>query len=166
ETAGTSTSLTDYESSIACTGSNSASSSDSGPLSVGPLAAGAVVDCTITNKRKPQVKVTKSLLPTNDPGKFNLQINGTTDKADAGNGVNTGSVNVDVSLNLPVAHTAGTSTSLTDYESSIACTGSSSASSSDSGPLSLGQLAAGAVVDCTITNKRKPQVKVTKSLQP
>src|SRR5256885_15634894 len=90
ETAGTSTSLTDYESSIACTGSNSASSSDSGPLSVGPLAAGAVVDCTITNKRKPQVRVTKNLVPNSDPGKFNLQINGTTEKAEDRNGDKTG----------------------------------------------------------------------------
>ncbi|MDH4341353.1 MAG: hypothetical protein OEW47_13440, partial [Thermoleophilia bacterium] len=36
------------------------------------------VKCTYVNKRKPQVKVVKVTDPTNDAGKFNLQINGTT----------------------------------------------------------------------------------------
>ena len=67
--------------SIECTGDSSASSSNSGPLSLGTLAAGDVVDCTITNKRKPRVTVTKQLVPSGDGGLFDLQVNGTT-KAD------------------------------------------------------------------------------------
>ena len=167
ETAGTGTNLSNYESSIACSGASTVSSSNAGPLALGPLAAGAVVDCTITNKRKPQVKVTKQLQPAlGDPGKFNLQINGATEQPDAGDGGTTGYVNVEVGSNPTVGETAGTGTNLSNYESSIACSGASTVSSSNAGPLALGPLAAGAVVDCTITNKRKPQVKVTKQLQP
>ena len=75
-------------------------------------------------------------------------------------------MNVAVGSNPTVGELAGTGTDLGDYESSIECSGDSSATSSDAGPLSLGDLAAGAVVDCTITNKRKPRVKVTKDLYP
>ena len=125
-----------------------------------------MVDCTITNKRKPRVTVTKDLVPSADGGLFDLQVNGSTKADDVGDAGTTGSVNVAVGSNPTVGELAGTGTTLADYESSIECTGDSSASSSDSGPLSLGTLAAGDVVDCTITNKRKPRVKVTKDLVP
>ena len=166
ELAGAGTTLADYASSIECTGDSSASSSDSGPLSVGMLAAGDVVDCTITNTRKPRVTVTKDLVPSGDGGLFDLQVNGATKADDVGDAGTTGSVNVPVGSNPTVGEVAGAGTNLNDYESSIACTGDSSASSSDSGPLSLGTLAAGDVVDCMITNTRKPRVKVTKDLVP
>ena len=166
EVAGAGTSLGDYESSIACTGDSSASSSNSGPLSVGTLAAGDVVDCTITNTRKARVKVTKDLVPSGDGGLFDLQVNGLTQADDVGDAGTTGYVNVAVGSNPTVGELAGAGTSLGDYESSIECTGDSSASSSSSGPLSVGVLAAGDVVDCTITNKRKPRVTVTKDLVP
>ena len=166
ELAGAGTNLDDYESSIECTGDSSASSSDSGPLSLGTLAAGGVVDCTITNTRKPRVTVTKELVPSGDGGLFDLQVNGTTKADDVGDGGTTGSVNVAVGSNPTVGELAGAGTTLNDYESSIECTGDSSASSSDSGPLSVGVLAAGDVVDCTITNTRKARVTVTKDLVP
>src|SRR6185503_1643428 len=151
ELAGTGTDLGDYESSIACSGDSSASSSDAGPLSLGDLAAGDVVDCTVTNKRKPRVKVTKQIVSSHsDGGLFDLQVNGSTKKADAGDGGATGYVNVAVDSNPTVGEGAGTGTTLGDYASSIACTGDSDASSSNTGPLSLGDLAAGDVVDCTI----------------
>src|SRR4029078_4392491 len=87
ELARTGTPLSDYEAAIDCTGASTASSSDSGPLSLGTLTAGQVVDCTITNKRKPRVRVTKDLFPSpGDTGKFDLRINGNTEKADAGQG--------------------------------------------------------------------------------
>ena len=82
------------------------------------------------------MKVTKALLPSGDAGKFNLQVNGTTQKANAGNGETTGFVNVANNSNPTVGELAGTSTNLSDYESSIACTGDSTATSSNSGPLS------------------------------
>ena len=92
ESGGTGTDLGDYESSIECSGDSSATSSDAGPLSLGDLAAGAVVDCTITNKRKPRVKVTKDRVRRRDNGKFDLQVNGSTEKADAQDGDSTGYV--------------------------------------------------------------------------
>ena len=166
ELAGAGTLLADYESSIECSGDSSASSSNSGPLSVGTLAAGDVVDCTITNKRKPRVTVTKDLVPSADGGLFDLQVNGSTQADDVGDGGTTGSVNVAVGSNPTVGELAGAGTTLDDYESSIECSGDSSATASNSGPLSVGTLAAGDVVDCTITNKRKPRVTVTKDLVP
>jgi uncharacterized repeat protein (TIGR01451 family) len=162
ETAGTGTSLTHYESSISC--DNGASSSNAGPLSLGTLSAGAKVTCTITNSRRPQVTVTKSLVPANDSGKFNLQVNGTTQAADVGNGGTTGAVDVAVGSNPTVGETAGTGTTLSNYESSISC--NNGASSSNAGPLSLGTLNAGDQVSCTITNSRKPEVRVLKHLVP
>jgi uncharacterized repeat protein (TIGR01451 family) len=162
EAPGTSTSLDDYESSISC--DNGASSSTAGPLSLGTLSAGAKVTCTITNSRKPQVKVTKSLIPSNDTGKFNLQVNGTTQAANVGDGGTTGFVDVVVGSNPTVGETSGSGTSLDNYGSSISC--NNGASSSNAGPLSLGTLHAGDQVSCTITNNRKPEVRVRKTLVP
>ena len=164
ELAGTGTDLTDYESSIACAGDSSASGSGTS-LAVGALTAGQQATCTITNKRKPQVKVVKALVPAADPGKFNLQVNAVTKKTDAGDTDNTGFVNVAVGSNPTVGELAGTGTDLTDYESSIACAGDSSASGSGTS-LAVGALTAGQQATCTITNKRKPQVKVVKALVP
>ena len=130
------------------------------------LAAGDVVDCTITNTRKARVKVTKDLVPSGDGGLFDLQVNGSTKADDVGDAGTTDYVNVAVGSNPTVGEVAGAGTNLDDYESSIECSGDSSASSSNSGPLSVGVLAAGDVVDCTITNTRKPRVKVTKDLVP
>jgi hypothetical protein len=150
EAAAGSTNLSDYESSISC--DNGASGSGSGPLSVGALTAGAQVTCTISNKRKPQVKVVKSLQPSSDAGRFDLLINGSS-KADAvGDGGNTGFVNVAVGSN-PTVGESGSSTDLSDYASSISCDNGASAASA--GPLALGTLNAGAKVTCTITNKRR-----------
>ena len=82
------------------------------------------MDCTVTNKRKPRVRVTKDLFPSPaDGGKFDLQINGATEKADAGDGGTTGYVNVAVGSNPSVGELAGTGTTLADYESSICVLG-------------------------------------------
>ena len=42
------------------------------------LAYGDVKSCTITNSKRPQVKVMKEVVPANDGGTFNLGINGTS----------------------------------------------------------------------------------------
>ena len=164
ELAGTGTTLADYEASIACTGDSSASSSNCGPLSLGTLGAGAAVSCTITNRRKPQVNVTKHLFPS--PWEYG-QVRPSDQRCDAeayvGDGDSTGFVNVAVgSATRPWASWPAPGPTLADYESSIACTGDSSASSSDSRPAVAGHGGGGRGVDCTITNKRKPRVKVTK----
>ena len=110
ETAGTGHRLDDYESSIACTGDSTASLLDAGPLELGELAAGDVVDCTITNTRKPRVNVTKELVPETDGGLFDLQVNEFTRKNDASHGDSTDYVNVAVGSNPTVGEIAGTGT--------------------------------------------------------
>jgi uncharacterized repeat protein (TIGR01451 family) len=162
ETADAGTTLTHYESSISC--DNGASSSSSGPLAIGTLGAGAKVTCTITNSRTPQVTVTKRVLPSDDAGRFNLQINGITKAADAGDSGTTGPVDVAVGSNPTVGETAGNGTALSDYDGSISC--DNGASGSGSGPLSVGTLHAGDRVSCVIKNSRKPEVRVLKHLVP
>ena len=60
------------------------------------------------------------LSPSNDPGRFNLQIDTTTKKADAANGDTTGKQTVSAATHS-VGETAGTASSLSDYTSAIVC---------------------------------------------
>src|SRR2546421_8244010 len=55
------TDLANYESSISC--DNNASSTSSDPQSLGMQAPAENVCCPLIDKRKPQVRVTKNLLP-------------------------------------------------------------------------------------------------------
>jgi hypothetical protein len=115
------------------------------------------------------LRVVKTLSPATDPGKFNLQIDGTTQAADVGDGGNTGQQTV-VPGTRTVGETAGTATSLTDYTSSIVCkandgAGSTVASGSGSGPLDV-PVSSGDQIACTITNTRTGQLRVIKSLSP
>ena len=108
--------------------------------------------CTITNTRKliTTLTVIKTLVPSADPGKFNLQIDGSTagTGANVGNGGTTGAVVV-----TPGAHTAGetagTATSLGDYTSIVGgdCAANGSVTLVD-----------GDNKVCTITNTRRPPV--------
>ena len=138
ETAGTGTSLTDY---VTVIGGDCAAD---GTIT---LAYGDNKTCTITNTHKPKLTVTKLLVPSNDPGKFNLLI----DSAIAGTGANvgdggtTGAQLVTVGSHT-VGETAGTGTSLTDYVTTIG--GDCAANGSIT-------LAAGDNKTCTITNTRK-----------
>ena len=56
------------------------------------LVAGDNKTCTITNTRKPTLTVTKILIPSSDPGKFNLHINGVIKARNVGDGGTTGAV--------------------------------------------------------------------------
>ena len=110
------------------------------------------VTCTVTNKRKPQVSVTKLLSPTTDPGRFDLQVNGQTKKEDAGNDGTTGFVTVDIGQ-ASVGELAGASTSLGDYDAQVACGAKGVAPAGATGfafPVDYGDQVA-----CTITNTRK-----------
>jgi hypothetical protein len=164
ETAGTATSLTDYTSSIDCraddgAGDTVASGSGAGLLDV-PVSGGDQIACTITNTRQTgQLRVLKSLSPVGDPGKFNLQIDGTTHAADVGDGGDTGLQVLDTGTHT-VGETAGTATSLTDYTSSIDCragdgTGVTVASGDGPGPLDV-PIGNGDQIACTITNVGPP----------
>jgi uncharacterized repeat protein (TIGR01451 family) len=112
----------------------------------------APISCTVTNKRKPHVTVTKLVSPASDPGRFNLVVNGVVKEANARNDGTTGVVPVQVG-DVTVAETAGTATSLDDYRAQISCG-------------AKGDAAAGATtytfaagygedIQCTITNTRK-----------
>ena len=167
EAHGTNTALSDYDSSIACSGDSDASSSDTGPLAVGDLAAGEVVDCTITNKRKAQLAVVKKLDPATDDGTFDLRIDGATKKQDASNNDGTGFHNVANGAHS-VSELNGTNSpnTLSDYESSVTCDNGDTNTPAGGTSLTTSALGYGDKVTCEITNKRKPRVKVTKDLYP
>ena len=77
----------------------------------------------ITNTRETgKLEVKKDLSPSTDPGKFNLQIDGTTDPdaTNVGDGGSTGEETLNTGDHT-VGETAGTSTDLADYQKSIEC---------------------------------------------
>ena len=147
ETAGTGTSLADYDTVI------SGACAADGTIT---LAAGQNATCTITNTKKPKLTVNKICLPPADPGLFNLRIDGTTYAANAACGGATPQVTLSAGLHT-VSETAGTGTSLADYDTAI---------SGDCAPGGTITLAAGEVKSCTITNTKKPKLTVTKVCDP
>lgn len=117
--------------------------------------AGGTVTCTFDNTKIPTLTVNKVLVPANDSGLFNLQIDSSTagTGANVGNGGTTGAVQQTIGSHT-VGETAGTSTSLSDYVSVIsgACAADGSVT-----------LAAGDNKVCTITNTRKGQLVIVKN---
>src|SRR5207244_12324727 len=73
---------------------------------------------TTTNTRKPRPTLIPYTALVRDAGKFNLQIDGQTSKADAACGTGTGAVQVGIGAHT-VGETAGTGTSLSDYTTVI-----------------------------------------------
>ena len=116
----------------------------------GTLAVGDDKTCTITNTRKTgTITVVKDLIPSTDDGRFDLRIDGSVVKADAGDGDGSGAVEVNTGTHT-VSEVAGSVGSLGNYVKGISC--------------SNGQNGAGATLDvtvtsaanitCTITNRR------------
>jgi hypothetical protein len=66
------------------------------------------------------IQVCKDLIPSNDPGLFNLQLDGVTQFADANDGDCTGNIEVAAGTHS-VGETAGTATSLSAYNMNISC---------------------------------------------
>jgi len=122
------------------------------------LAAGDNKVCTITNTRVPRLTVNKVVVPSNDTGKFNLQIDGSTagTGANVSNGGTTGAVQVTVAQHT-VSETAGTGTVLTNYTTVI---------SGDCAANGTVTLAAGDNKVCTITNTRLGRIIVDKTSHP
>src|SRR5712692_10026672 len=175
ETAGTSTSLSNYTSSISCksnagAGAVVASGSGTGPLNV-PVNSNDNILCTVSNTRNTgSLTVVKSLSPNTDPGLFNLQIDAVTKASNVGDTGTTGAVSVTPGTHT-VAETAGTSTSLSNYTSSISCksnagAGAVVASGSGTGPLSV-PVNSNDNILCTVSNTRNTgSLTVVKSLSP
>jgi len=122
------------------------------------LANGGSATCTITNTRDTgSLTVIKNLEPSNDSGRFNLEIDDEIELADAGDGGSTGAVVVDTGTHT-VGESAGTNTSLTNYASSISCVDANNenqelVAASGSGPLMV-EVAKDDNIVCTITNTR------------
>ena len=110
------------------------------------------VECTYVNKRQPQVRVVKVLDPANDPGKFDLQINGQTHADDVGNGGDTGFKQVTAGQPVTVGELAGAGTSLANYVSSVSCDSGKGGAAGTSHSFSVDF---GDQVTCTITNTLK-----------
>ena len=162
----TGTSPSDYSTSIACT-----LNEKPGPVANGKtqldatVAEGDLLACTITNRRKARVRLTKLLNPAADPGRFDLKVAGKVVKASAGNG-DSGSMQLPAGT-YRVSESAAAGTSLDDYASSIACTVNGNPGPSASGTTHLDVTVVEAdIVKCALTNKRKAQVTLTKHLVP
>ena len=93
-------------------------------------------------------------VPADDPGFFNLQVNGQT-WAIGGNGTTTGPVTIGVGEGT-VSETAGPGTDLANYDSTVACSRNGKVEVSAPGTKVDGAVAQGDVVVCTFTNTRKP----------
>ena len=172
EVAAAGTSLSNYTSQISCTRNGGTGPSGAGTLLSGiTVSASDVLVCTITNTRVGQatIELKKALSPTTDPGRFDLQVNGTTRTTNAGNGATTGAIQVPVTGTHSVGElAASTATSLANYDSQISCTRNGGPGPSGAGTSLTGiTVAANDVVVCTITNTRKTgTIEVNKVLSP
>ncbi|HEX9943512.1 MAG TPA: hypothetical protein VGG03_15980 [Thermoanaerobaculia bacterium] len=95
--------------------------------------------------QQPRLTVKKVLSPANDPGRFNLRVDGTVKASAVGNGGSTGSLVVSAGTHT-VSETAAAGTNLANYTTTIggACASNGSVT-----------VAAGQSKTCTITNVRK-----------
>jgi hypothetical protein len=152
ESAGTGTSLANYDASLSCVDKAHGGPADTdGNVQVDK---GDQWECVITNTRKVgTIKVTKKLAPVTDGGRFDLLIDGQAKASNVGDGGTTG-----VQTVLPGAHTvgeaAGTGTDLANYDSSLSCldTAHPSDPADTDGTVQVDQ---GDAWECVITNTRK-----------
>jgi uncharacterized repeat protein (TIGR01451 family) len=180
EGAGDTTNLADYTSSITCTDeTNTARKLQLASLPTNAAGPGPVdvtvpedhdIVCVITNTRNAgTLEVVKHLSPTDDPGTFDLQINGQTQKDDAVHNDTTGGVPVPSGNNtVGEVEGEGDTTNLDDYTSSITCTDetvvltrtlqgvSLPTDVAGPGPVNV-DVPAGHDIVCVITNTRKPE---------
>jgi uncharacterized repeat protein (TIGR01451 family) len=110
-------------------------------------------DCIIasTANDKGTIEVIKDLYPSNDSGRFNLQIDNENIIQNVGDGGTTGSIEFSVGTHT-VGEIAYIGTDLANYTSSISCA-NSQGSISSSGPLTI-DLSKNENIVCTITNTR------------
>ncbi|OQA93065.1 MAG: Serine-aspartate repeat-containing protein D precursor [Microgenomates group bacterium ADurb.Bin219] len=125
---------------------NSGPSAAAGNLANISLEAGETVVCTFTNTKIPTLTVTKLISPSDDPGLFNLFIDGNQVGTDVGNNFTSNLLRVDIGYNHAVTETAGTGTDLNNYTAVFG---------GDCDSTGHIVLAAGEDKNCTITNTRK-----------
>ncbi len=179
EIAGSVGALSDYQKSIVCLDTANqnqqvaaTNGDDGGPLNV-PVTHGSDIVCTITNVRETgKLEVVKDLDPGTDTGRFNLQINGATEKANAADGDTTGEKTLNTGGHT-VGETQGNAGVLSDYQKSIVCLDTANqnqqvaaTNGDDGGPLNV-TVTHGSDIVCTITNVRETgTIKVTKVTDP
>jgi hypothetical protein len=119
ELAATGTSLSNYDSTVACGNDQPAV----GTTATVDVDEGETVSCTITNTRQAaptgSLEVVKNLEPSNDPGLFDLLVDGTTQATDVTDAGTTGPLAVSVGSHT-FGEAAGTGTSLSDYTTGVA----------------------------------------------
>lgn len=121
-------------------------------------------DCIVFRDNTGRLEVVKDLVPSTDPGLFNLQIDSVAQATNVGDAGSTGEEVVNAGDHT-VGETAGTATSLSNYSTSIVCkdlngSGATVASSSNAGPLTV-SVAEGDDIVCTITNTRVNNASLT-----
>jgi uncharacterized repeat protein (TIGR01451 family) len=171
ETAGTGTSLTDYNSSISCVlrGTTTVVASGAGTsLSGIPISDGSDIVCTITNAQPGSITIIKDAKP-NRAQDFGFTATGSLSPTSF-------SLDDDENATLSNSHTfaglaAGSysvsETGVAGWDlKDIVCTGSVSGSVQVSGPTATIQLAAGEHVICTYTNVKRGSVTVNKVTDP
>ena len=116
------------------------------------------------------LEVIKELVPTDDDGLFNLQIDGMVEATDVGDMGTTGPILVSAGIStdippigedLTASETAGTGTSLSDYDSTIGCVDEDN-DTDDPGGLVFVEPDDAWV--CTITNTRKAKLALIKEV--
>ena len=116
------------------------------------LGNGESATCTITNTRDTgELTIIKLLDPTDDPGLFDLLVDGLVMEADAGHEGTTGAMVFDTGT-YTVSELAGTGTTLSDYDSSIECLDGETEVASSDGTSVLVEVTKDADIVCTITN--------------
>lgn len=112
------------------------------------------------------MKVVKNTVPTVDSGLFNLKIEGSTYATNVAHGGATPEIYIDHTEDITVAETAGTSTSLNDYTTSVVCkndngtgdtveTGNPTSSSTREDIVDSSDIDDGDRIVCIFTNTRK-----------
>jgi hypothetical protein len=152
EVPGAATTLGQYDATIACgTGDGSGGAVAAAPAGGGrwslPVGQGETVRCVITNRYRPEVRVVASLSPADDPGRFDLAVNGVTVAPGAGDGAS-GSTRVPGGSEVTVAGTATAGTDLAGYTTTIDCGAGAVAGTGRT-------FTATADATCTVANTRK-----------
>ncbi|HTX11850.1 MAG TPA: VWA domain-containing protein [Solirubrobacteraceae bacterium] len=177
EQAAPGTTLGDYSTSITCENNGSEIAHGTGPsLSVDLTSESDDIVCTITNTSTTHGNLTveKHLLPSDDPGRFDLLINGAPPNSGStgvGDGGSTGPIRLPFGT-YEVSESAAGATDLADYDTSITCIDEDTGDEVASGTgTSVSVTLDTANVLCTITNAHIPppvvaHLTVVKHLSP
>ncbi len=139
----------------------SATCNDGSPVTNVNLAAGETVTCTFSNRKRGQIVVTTDAIP-NDPQDFSFT---------AGGGLSPASFSLDDDSDATLSNTRTFANVVPGSGYSVAETVPSgwdqtSATCNDGSPVSNVNLAAGEIVTCTFTNRKRGRIVVIKNATP